>query len=273
MEIYENSYKKNFSFWKNWQNFLKKINDENIDKAKEIILKFLWDENIIKWNTIIDFWSWSWLMSLAFLELWVKEIISIDIDDYSIECAEYLREKYKYNKKKWKILKGSVLDENFIKSLPKVDMLYSWWVIHHTWDMWKWLDLMLNLIKDNWYFYTAIYNDSNFILEWTSKFWLKEKRIYSKYKFLRYIIKPIYTFYYITWLIIHWINPIKYIKNYSFSRWMSFWNDIEDWLGWYPYEYATFDEIQSFFEKNNYKLLNSKKVRSIWCNEFLFKKI
>lgn len=270
--LYEKTYKDNFSFWKNWERYLKNLDENKIHEATSCIENFFWDKDIIKWKYIIDFWCWSWLMSYAFVKLWAKKVISIDIDDYSLKCAISLKEKFNIADDKWIIKKWSVLDETFIKSLWEVDILYSWWVIHHTWDMWKWLNLVDSLVKKWWYFYLAIYNDSNIILEWTSKFWLKIKKIYSKNSFLKYIIKPIYIIYYMLWLLVHFKNPISYIKNYSSVRGMSFFIDIEDWLWWYPYEYASFDEINNFYLKKDYKLQISKKVRSIWCNEFLFQK-
>jgi len=270
--LYEKTYKDNFSFWKNWEKYLKNLDENKINEATSCIETFFWDKEIIKWKSVIDFWCGSWLMSYWFVKLWAKQVVSIDIDDYSIKCARSLKEKFNIPDEKRIIIKWSLLDKDFIDSLWKVDILYSWWVIHHTWNMWKWLELVDSLVNKGWYFFLAIYNDSKILLEWTSKFWLKVKKIYSKYSFLSYIIKPIYVIYFIIWLLLNFKNPIKYIKNYSSVRWMSFLIDIEDWLWGYPYEYASFEEINDFYSKKNYKLINSKKVRSIWCNEFLFKK-
>lgn len=275
MELYENIYKNNFSFWKNWQNFLKKLDNEKINQAKNYLAKFIWWEDKIKGKTVIDFGSWSWLMSLSFYLLWAEKVVSVDIDENSINCTKYLRENFlnKWNWN-WEIIHGSVLDEEFVKSLWSFDIVYSWWVIHHTWDMWKWLNNILNLTKENSLIYTAIYNDSKILLEWTSPFWVKFKKFYSWSKFLRYIIKPLYTAYLIAWITAKWNNPFKYIKNYEKTafRWMDFFVDIEDWLWGYPYEYASFNEIKKFYESKWFKLINWLEVRSIWCNEFLFQK-
>ena len=275
MELYENIYRENFSFGKNWQNFLKKLNWNKIDNAKKYLANFIWWEDKIKWKTVIDFGSWSWLMSLCFYLLWAEKVVSIDIDNNSINCTKFLREKYLKNwNGKWEILTGSVLDEDFVKNLWKFDIVYSWWVIHHTWSMWKWLNNIISLVEENWLLYIAIYNESKIFLEWTSSFWYKMKRFYSSNKFFRPIIKLIYTIYLLLWITAKWNNPVKYIKNYEKTafRWMDFFIDIEDWLGGYPYEYSPFEWIVDFYRSKWYKLLNWNKVRSIWCNEFLFGK-
>lgn len=161
--LYEDIYKEDFSFWKNWQDFLKKLNDEKLESAKTYLVKFIWWVDKIKWKTIIDFWSWSWVMSLAFALLWAK-VLSIDIDDESINCTKFLKHKYKVSDDDWKISKWSVLDKFFIDSLWKFDLVYSWWVIHHSWSMWEWLENIKKLIKNDWLLYLAIYNKSEIFL-------------------------------------------------------------------------------------------------------------
>ena len=44
-------------------------------------------------------------------------------------------------------------------------------------------------------------------------------------------------------------NPIAFVRNYKSSRGMRWSNDIHDWLGGYPYESASAQEMQSFLEK------------------------
>lgn len=273
-KLYENIYKENFSFGKNWQNFLKKLDNKKIETAKQYLITFMWWKENIQWKTIIDFWSWSWLMSLCFYLLWAKKIISVDIDENSIHCTEKLKEKYYKNHGEWKIIKWSILDKKIINDLWTFDIVYSRWVIHHSWNMWKWLDNILDLVKSKWLLYISIYNESKSRLKWTSKFRLQIKKIYSTNKFMRPLIKTTYITYFIIWLILHLKNPLIYIKNYKKNsmRWMDFFVDIEDRLGWYPYEYASFEKIKEHYEKKWLELINRKKVKNIGCNEFLFKK-
>ena len=53
---------------------------------------------------------------------------------------------------------------------------------------------------------------------------------------------------------------------------MDFFRDAEDWLGGYPFEFATDKVISDHYEKSGFKLINLKKTYREGCNEFLFQK-
>ena len=54
---------------------------------------------------------------------------------------------------------------------------------------------------------------------------------------------------------------------------MNRWHDIIDWVGGYPYEVATVDEIFDFYKERGFSLT---KVKSggvgLGCNEFVFER-
>jgi len=110
-----------------------------------------------------------------------KEVVSVDIDQFSIKCVQqlWIREN---KPKNWKIITGSVLDKNFIKSLGQFDVVYSWGVLHHTGDMYRAFGNVINLVKNNGLMFLAIYNKchgKNAILAGSSRFWLRVKRKYN----------------------------------------------------------------------------------------------
>jgi 2-polyprenyl-6-hydroxyphenyl methylase/3-demethylubiquinone-9 3-methyltransferase len=70
------------------------------------------------------------------------------------------------------------------------------------------------------------------------------------------------------------LNPTKYMHSwtrYKNGRGMNRWHDIIDWVGGYPYEVATVDEIFEFYKSRGFSLT---KVKSggvgLGCNEFVF---
>lgn len=93
--IYEKEYKnpKHFSFGRNWQQFLKTIDESKIKKAEESLVNFLGEENKIKGKTFVDVGCGSGLFSLAALRLGAEKVVSVDVDDFSIACAKYLKEQ------------------------------------------------------------------------------------------------------------------------------------------------------------------------------------
>jgi 2-polyprenyl-6-hydroxyphenyl methylase/3-demethylubiquinone-9 3-methyltransferase len=55
---------------------------------------------------------------------------------------------------------------------------------------------------------------------------------------------------------------------------MSIWYDLLDWLGGYPFEVATPEQIFEFYRGLGYQLIKLKTVGGkLGCNEFVFERI
>lgn len=275
-EIYENTYQNenHFSFGKNWKRFLETLNKEKRTEAKKSILDFLGGDSKITGKSIIDIGSGSGLFSWAAYDLGAVRIESIDIDDFSLACTNELKLQ-SGSPKNWRIQKISALDAEKLKSMGIFDLVYSWGVLHHTGSMWQAITNSLPLVASDGYFYIALYNKNEKVwLEGTSKFWKKAKAFYNNQPFwIKSVCDRVYAIYLCFGLLANGINPQKYINDYKSARGMDFMTDVRDWLGGYPYEYASVAEVRGYFEKNGFELINVKDVRSIGCNEFLFKKI
>ena len=273
---YEKTYKNknHFSFGKNWKDFLENLDEERINQAKKSLVNFLGSKANIENKTFVDIGCGSGLFSLAAYLLGASKVVSTDIDDSSIWCTNFLKNKYK-KPKNWQIIKGSALDKKFINSLGKFDIVYSWGVLHHTGNMYQAIINVSKIVKPSKIFYLAIYNKStSFWQGGSSKFWLKIKKLYnSSTKCQKSLILKIYMTYQITSLIlISRTNPISFIQNYKKKRGMSWKHDLIDWLGGYPYEFALPDEIINFLSN---KGMSCKKLifrNGTGCNEYLFVK-
>ena len=273
-ESYEEIYNQgeHFSFGKNWQQFLKTLNDAKKEEAKKSLLDFLGKDFQIAGRSIIDIGSGSGLFSLAFHSLGAKTMKSVDVDDFSLACTKELW-RQSGSPDNWSVEKISALDESALRALGEFDLVYSWGVLHHTGDMWRAIANSLPLVSDKGYFYITLYNKNEKAwLEGTSEFWLKAKVFYNKRgSFIKSILERIYAAYLCLGLLVHGINPWQYVADYKSARGMDFMTDVRDWLGGHPYEYASVDEVSSFFQEHGFNLVNVKEVRSIGCNEFLFK--
>lgn len=272
MNTYEKTYKRknHFSFGRNWQDFLKTLNNEKIDEAKKSLVDFLGGEENIKGKTFVDIGCGSGLFSFAAYKLGASKVVSFDVDDFSIACVTYLREKGN-NPANWEIKKGSALDKDLLNSLGKFDIVYSWGVLHHTGKMYQALRNTSNLLANKGIFYLAIYNNYKTSFHGgTSLFWLKIKRIYNHSGFvIKKIITFLYVSYYIIALLILFKNPVKYVRNYKSNRGMSWLYDVYDWLGGYPYEFAGPDEIINFFGPMGIVCKKLTFRDGLGCNEFL----
>jgi SAM-dependent methyltransferase len=275
-ESYEEVYKSesHFSFGKNWQRFLETLNSEKRDEAKKSLRYFLGETFQFSNKRVVDIGSGSGLFSWAFHDFGVRSVDSVDIDDFSIACTQELR-RQAGEPENWKVHKISALDEQKIGSLGTFELVYSWGVLHHTGDMWRAITNTLPLVASDGFFYIALYNKNEKAwLEGTSEFWLKAKVFYNQQGgFVKSVLERVYATYLCLGLLANGINPWSYVKGYKSARGMDFMTDVRDWLGGHPYEYASVKEVEDFFVKMGYEMVNVKEVRSIGCNEFLFKKV
>lgn len=162
-----------FEFGKNWNKYLKVVSSANIIAAEDS-LKNMLDVQTLEGLTFLDVGSGSGIFSLAARRLGAR-VYSFDYDDKSVACTLSLKEKYYSQDENWIVHQGSVLDEVFVNSLGKFDVVYSWGVLHHTGDMWNALGNVIRFVDDGGILFIAIYNNQG----WRSDLWLKVKQLYN----------------------------------------------------------------------------------------------
>jgi 2-polyprenyl-3-methyl-5-hydroxy-6-metoxy-1,4-benzoquinol methylase len=260
--------KSKFAFGKNWKDFVDhNFSEVTLEASKKKLLSFLELPNL-NGLSFVDFGSGSGLHSLAALEVGAEKVLSIDFDNDSVSCALQLRDQSKYEGK-WEVKQGSLLDKNFLETLPKFDIVYCWGVAHHTGDMWTALQNMNQTVKPGGRIFLAIYNHVEGKLG--SKMWHKIKKLYNTSPaFIKTIMECLYILFNFTMLILKFNNPFSVIKKYKEKRGMSWKTDLVDWLGGYPYEYASVKEIFDFYKARGFELQNIKTTNYIGCNQFLF---
>lgn len=260
-----------FEFGRNWKRFLSALNHERILEA-EMSLKQMLEVDGLAGSSFLDIGSGSGLFSLAARRLGAK-VHSIDYDPESVACTRELKKRYFPDDKDWVVERGSVLDENHVRSLGKFDIVYSWGVLHHTGDMWKALRNVQIPVGKGGILFIGLYNDEGFM----SDVWKKIKRIYCSGMLGKIVTTGIYFPYnflkYFTADMLRLRNPIKRYTEYKRNRGMSAFHDWIDWLGGYPYEVAKPGNIFDFFRGNGFMLTKMKTGGGHAINEFVFKKI
>lgn len=259
-----------FSFGKNWQRFLKRINQETIDNSRYSLVNFLKLDNFRNMS-FLDIGCGSGLFSYAAFNLGAQKIVSIDNDSFSVACCRYFYEKAGCPKN-WEIHQASILNKD-IHRFGTFDIVYAWGVLHHTGSMWEAIKSAGQFVNKGGYFYIAIYNKIPGRLG--SRFWLNIKRFYNASpKFIKIILEWLYILKFCISNIIRFKNPIKKIKHHSAKRGMSWISDVSDWLGGYPYEFATVEEIFLFVRSNfpDFNLVNISSSQDLGNNSYVFKR-
>src|SRR5205823_7545247 len=119
-----------FEFGRNWARFLSTLDDRKIEAATHSLEKTLGVESL-DGKRFLDIGSGSGLFSLAARRLGAR-VHSFDLDRECVRCALELRRRYFPADVNWRIEQGSALDREYLTSLGKFDVVYSWGVLHHT---------------------------------------------------------------------------------------------------------------------------------------------
>jgi len=270
-----------FSFGRNWLNYAKSAVDETvISEAAQSLLRFL-PRKEIEGKIFVDAGCGSGIFSLAALRLGAGKALGFDLDPQSLEASEYVREKFGGEQAaRWEIFSGDVLDPEFIASgRARGDMVYSWGVLHHTGQMRQAVKNALSLVNPGGFFALAIYNRTP-----ASPFWTRAKRFYNYHPLLRPALE-------LGWGAMACAAYMARRGTLSLrrERGMHVFYDAVDWIGGWPFECASFDEVREFVESHGAKL--EKEVTRLYskpagkasfldrfhpfdtgCNEFLFKK-
>ena len=264
-----------FSFGKNWQLFLDRLDDERIALARASMIRAL-EKDDLSGLRFLDVGCGSGLFSLVARRLGAT-VESFDFDADSVDCARWLRENYG-PADCWNVQQGSVLDSEFMNRLGKFDVVYSWGVLHHTGDMWRAIELASDQVVPGGFLVISIYNDQGGL----SRVWTVLKRVYNRLPhFLRmpyatvvmgareayFMVRAV-----LTLRLRRHIQNIRSYARYS-GRGMSYWRDLIDWIGGYPFDVAKPEAVFEFVRRRGFVLTALKTCGGgLACNEFVFRR-
>jgi 2-polyprenyl-6-hydroxyphenyl methylase/3-demethylubiquinone-9 3-methyltransferase len=138
--------------------------------------------------------------------------------------------------------------------------------------MWEALGNVAPLVKPEGQLFIAIYNRQQFI----SAYWVFVKRLYCRsWPIVQNLLNWGYFVFFSAGLLVadvlRGINPTLRYKGVG-NRGMNMYRDVVDWIGGWPFEVATPEEIFRFFRKQGFSLTELVTCGGKHgCNEFVFK--
>lgn len=262
---------KQFDFGENWQAFsANALTPMRVAQARSDF-QCLTEGLVFAEKTFLDigFGQGLSLMSAATLG---AEVVGCDINE---KCGVALESNKPFfpeiARKKIPLVIGSILDSACVENLKKstssgaFDIVHSWGVLHHTGDMKRAIANAASLVQPGGHFIIALYNH-----HWTSPLWsiIKWSYVHVPAFLQKIMIKAFIPIIYLAKYAVTGESPKKQ------SRGMDFYYNVVDWVGGYPYEYASIAETKALFKEMGFECRKAIPAEvPTGCNEFVFRKI
>jgi 2-polyprenyl-6-hydroxyphenyl methylase/3-demethylubiquinone-9 3-methyltransferase len=254
-----------FKFGQNWKDYaLGALDEKKLQQAQRALADLLQTDDL-RGQTFMDIGCGSGLHTVAAALLGADRVYSVDVDPDCIAVTKHTISRFLADDTKIHVQQASILDEELSSSLPCSDIVYSWGVLHHTGQMYRAIEAASQFVKPGGLYVIAIYNRHITSGEWRFIKWLYNKLPSFGQRFMYWLF---YGIIYMAKLAATRQNPLKK------ARGMDFGYDVIDWIGGYPYEYASIDEITAFVTKRGFRLERCIPAQvGTGCNEFIFRRV
>jgi SAM-dependent methyltransferase len=251
-----------FAFGANWQAFARDALDEDGYRAAREHLASLMPYAGSR-ASFLDIGCGSGLFLLAALEAGFASVRGFDYDPLSVATTQALLDRAGAGAA-GTVERGDVLDRGYLATVGTHPFVYAWGSLHHTGGMWDAIANAAGLVAPDGVLVIAIYNKT-----WSSPAWRRIKRLYvrSRPAVQRGMVDAV--------SVIGAIARAAYTRTNPFAqrRGMSWRHNIVDWVGGYPYEYATPEELRAFVEPRGFTTLEVRRGPTpIACNELVFRR-
>lgn len=250
-----------FDFGQNWQDYSTQFLDETrLQNAVESLKKILGRGDLCG-LTFLDVGCGTGLFSIAASLLGAKKVVGVDVNPKCVAVSTQNAKRFTHPNSSLHFAVVSALDQTAMLSLGHFDIVYAWGSLHHSGHMVEAIRNTSHCVAAKGIFVVAIYNK-----DVTSPVWWWIKKIYNRLpSFLKvvanYFFVPVI---YLAKLLVTRKNPLNK------ERGMSFYIDVVDWIGGYPYEYASCAEMEAMMSALDFHVVKTVPATTpIGCNEFV----
>ncbi len=253
-----------FKFGENWASFSKQLDEARIEEAMNSLTS-LFGEDALKGKSFLDIGCGSGLFSIAAARLGARSVVGTDVDPISVTVSQANAMQWLKDPAAVSFCQLSALDAEQMDTLGQFDVVYSWGVLHHTGNMALALENAAKRVAPGGLFMIAIYNR-----HWSSGGWKVIKWLYNRVgrigqKIIIWVFTPI--IFVAKWLVT-FRNPLK------MRRGMDFVHNVVDWVGGYPYEYASAEDMSRRLAELGFASVEVRRANTpIGCNEFICKRL
>lgn len=252
-----------FDFGSNWQAFSEQRLDERRLTAAVQSLRSLLQRDTLEGASFLDVGCGSGLFSIAAHQLGASRITGIDINPGCIAVSEQNRRSFA-PEAPMIFRQASALNPESLDALGMFDLVYAWGSLHHTGAMWDAIGNVAEHVSVGGTLVLAIYNKHFTSPAWSAIKWLYNQLPGFGRRFMTILFAGII---YIAKFLVTRRNPLDK------ERGMDFWYDVIDWIGGYPYEYATRQEVETFMNAQGFALRRYVPAQvPTGCNEFVFER-
>jgi 2-polyprenyl-6-hydroxyphenyl methylase/3-demethylubiquinone-9 3-methyltransferase len=249
-----------FKFGENWASFSKNLDEARIEEAKQS-LKKLFGEHKLTGKSFLDIGCGSGLFSIAAARLGACPVLGLDVDPVSVSTSQSNAARWLADSSEISFRQLSVLDAGQMRALGTFDVVYSWGVLHHTGEMTSALMNAAERVSADGDLMIAIYNRHWSSLPWKWIKWLYNHAGKVGQRLLVWVFVPV--IFLAKWLVTL-RNPLR------MQRGMDFMHNIVDWVGGYPYEYASVEEMKAMLGTLGFEVLRVFPAKvPTGCNEFV----
>jgi SAM-dependent methyltransferase len=253
-----------FSFGENWLAFLDSVSEESLQAARADVQKWLQPTDVAN-RTVLDVGSGSGIHSYCFHGLGARQLVSFDLDPRSVAATQHFWEQAG-RPASWRVLTGSILDEDFLRSLGTYETVYAWGVLHHTGQLWKALDNACHLVAPGGCLWVSVYARGPL---YPTQLALKQRYNRASRLGKRLILwREIAHLMRQRWRAGQ--NPLTW--NQPVGRGMTTYHDLVDWLGGLPYEVSDREETVDFCQARGLALDKDQPAPQGGCSIYLFRR-
>jgi 2-polyprenyl-3-methyl-5-hydroxy-6-metoxy-1,4-benzoquinol methylase len=225
-----------FAFGENWTRYSTRISDTEIEEAIAGLRKLLAGRSL-KGCRFLDIGCGSGLHSVAAMRLGASEVLAVDVDPLSVETTKETLGRFAPDSR-YRVEQTSVFDLE-PAALGRFEVVYSWGVLHHTGNLRLALRKAAGIVETGGDFLFALYRRT-----WMCPFWRLEKKWYSKAsEGAQSFARAVYLAFFVPRLWVAGRSFNHHVRSYRKTRGMDYFHDLHDWLGGYPYESISSEEV------------------------------